>query len=147
MAASYADLRVSACSFLLMRNEFASEHGRTVHPRALKTHTHGHGALPGARPAGSVCEHVPSEGKQEAKVLACKREAQFHVAISCFSQSQSDRQLNQSGAHGFIRLGAEHTRRAMSQRKCVTGTVLVLAQLGNVHIYTYMCEPQASLWF
>lgn len=39
MPASYADLMLSAHSFLLIRKEFASEHGRAVHPQALKTHT------------------------------------------------------------------------------------------------------------
>ena len=36
--ASYADLMLSAHSFLLMKNDFASKHGRAVHPRALKTY-------------------------------------------------------------------------------------------------------------
>lgn len=68
MPASYADLTPSAHSFLLIRNELASEYGRAVHPRALKTHTWVQS------PPWCLTDwqraRVPSERKQEAKALA-----------------------------------------------------------------------------
>lgn len=97
--ASYTDLTLSAHTFLPVRNEFASEHSRTVHPRALKSHTWAQ-SPPWHLTDCRACA-IRGAFLQEAKALTCEREAQLHVAILCSSQSEC--QTAKSEQHAQIR--------------------------------------------
>lgn len=90
---------------------------------------------------GPVCT-CPQRGSRRQK-HSCKREVQFHVAVSLFSQSQSARRRNQSGTRASGTW--TQTTRNISAQMC-DWHALVLAQFGNkIRSYTCTCEPQASL--
>lgn len=125
-----------------MRNEFASEHSRAVHPGALKTHTRARS--PPQHLTDQQRAHVPSEGKQEAKsTCVWEREVQLHRVISCFSQGRSARQLNQWRAQIHVSGSWTHTTHDVSAQMC-DWHALVLA-VRECTKYTCTCEQQASL--
>lgn len=146
MPVLYADLELSAHSFLCMRNEFASEHGRAVYPWAPK-HIYGHRGLPGIWLTGSV--HVcPQREAGKKSTHVWERSATPHSGFVLLPKS--DCQTAKSERHVEIHASGSwtHTTFSVSAQMC-DWCALVLAQLGNVqntHLYMYVWTTEEGYW-